>query len=330
MSRILFLETSPRFSPSPGGGRSNIFAIARPILSYFSRASRVGHFRSLGARMSLRTSGTNFSPGPGGGLAGVLLIAAVVGGFWALSYILPAIPVVANAVWEFVAPVVLGTAFSLKIIYWSTLLTQFPIEFPAYWAAISGILAGAVIAWIRMAFRSKEKYEPVVSAIFSQEPLSHGGWEFVWRLLADVVAGYFIMVLFATLRFVPTIDDNSTVAIYQIGVSILGAGGSGGFGGPDTIAFLVFVLVAILFAAAIMAAVLGGTIGSGLGLGLWTTHMIHGGAQGTTVHLLLAQRRSPGPKKHLLGYIVLGGVSGAFEAFIVGAICGCIIDFGYI
>jgi hypothetical protein len=67
-----------------------------------------------------------------------------------------------------------------------------------------------------------------------------------------------------------------------------------------------------------------------LGFGLWTTHLIHGGAQGATVHLLLAKRRSPGPKNYLLGYILLGGASGAFEAFIVGAVCGGIIDFGYI
>lgn len=279
--------------------------------------------------MAFKTSTTPIGHPSPGGAGGALIILGIVGAIAAFSYVLPGILFVANVVWGFVAPVVLGMVYSLVIVSWLPSLTKFSIWFPAFWPAISGVLAGAVIAWIRMAFRSKEKYEPIMSAIFSQEPIKEGGWEFVWRFLADVAVGYLVILIFATFVLVAN-NHGAPISLRMVDEIMLGGGGSGGFGGPDTIAFLVFMLVFLFFAAAIIAAILGGAIGGGLGFGLWTTHMIHGGAQGATVHLLLAQRRSPGPKKYLLGYILIGGASGAVEAFLVGAMCGCIIDWGYL
>ena len=94
-------------------------------------------------------------------------------------------------------------------------------------------MAGAAIAWLRMIFRTKEKYDPLFSSIFSIEGLLEGGWQFVWRFLADLSVGYLSHDCICNVPIVATTDQHLTVTLHQMASNLVagGAGGSGGFGG---------------------------------------------------------------------------------------------------
>lgn len=50
------------------------------------------------------------------------------------------------------------------------------LTYPTAWSALSGILAGCIVAWIYTTFGVKEKLSsPGISAIFSVDPIRHGG-----------------------------------------------------------------------------------------------------------------------------------------------------------
>jgi hypothetical protein len=95
----------------------------------------------------------------------------------------------ASKLWTLIASIAVGAAYSFPIAFLAVPLGG-DFGFPAFSPAIGGIIAGAAIAWLRMAFRTKEKYDPLLSSLFSIEGLSEGGWQFLWRFLADVAVGY--------------------------------------------------------------------------------------------------------------------------------------------
>jgi hypothetical protein len=240
--------------------------------------------------------------------------------------------VLASKLWILLASIAVGSAYSFQVLLYTLSLSAADIAFPAFNPAISGIIAGAILAWVRMVFRTKEKYDPLISTALSFEPFSEGGWQFMWRVLADLAVGYLVMFVFGMLHVVATTDAHFTLSVHEIGVALLGGGsgaGGGYGGGSDFISAFLVVLAALLFAAAIIGALWGATIGSALGLGLCSTHVIHGTAQGATVHLLLAGTKTANPK-YFLRCVFLGALSGAVEGALVGALCGGVIDWGYL
>lgn len=271
--------------------------------------------------------------GGGGGGGGLVIVGFLVVGaaIWNFPAVLAIGVILAGKLWLLVASIAIGAAHSFQIVIAGLIAVRSGVELPAFNPAISGIIAGAVLAWIRMVLRTREKYDPFWSAALSLEPFSEGGWEFIWRFLADIAVGYLVMLVFGTLHVVATTDHHFVLSMPEISGVLLGGGsGSGGGlgGGSGSISPFIVVLVALILAAAIIGALWGATLGSALGLGLCSTHLIRGTAQGATVHLLLAGAKTTSPK-YFVGYVLLGAVSGAVEGALVGVLCGGVIDWTY-
>lgn len=282
--------------------------------------------------MTFQSSSNYSTGGGGGGGAGVLIL--IVGGLATVGILtnLPAVIagafLIASGLWTFIASIAVGAAWSFPIAFLGVPLGDF--GFPTFNSAISGIIAGAVIAWLRMVFRTKEKYDPLLSSMFSIEPFSEGGWQFLWRFLSDVAVGYLVMLAFGMIHVVATTDAQFTLSIHQIGGALLsgGVGGGGGLGGGGgVVSMFVVVLAALFFAAILIGAIWGAGFGSVLGVGLWS-EVMHGTAQGATVQLLLGLRRTE--PKNFIRYVFLGAFSGAVEGALVGMLCGCAVDWNYL
>jgi hypothetical protein len=269
--------------------------------------------------------------GGGGGGGALLIVVGVIVIVVNFPTVIAIVVFLASGLWTLIASIAVGAAYSVPIAFFGVLSGDF--GFPAFTPAISGIIAGAVIAWLRMAFRTKEKYDPLLSSLFSIEGLSEGGWQFLWRFLADIAVGYLVMLAFGMIHFVPTTDHQFTLSIHNIGSGLLGGGGFGGppgGGGSGFLSEFLVVLAALLFAAIIIGALCGAAIGAGLGLGLCSTHVLRGMAQGATIHVLLGRRKGEDQPKNFIGYIFLGAFSGAVEGALVGVLCGVLTDWGYL
>jgi hypothetical protein len=285
--------------------------------------------------MSMIGRGTNsYGTGGGGGGAGALII---VVGFIVVVSNLPTVVAIAvflaSSLWTLIASIAAGAAYSF-IVAFITVPLDGDFGFPAFSPAIGGIIAGVIIAWLRMAFRTKEKYDPLLSSMFSIEGLSEGGWQFAWRFLADVSVGYLVMMAFGMIHVVATTDHQFTLTMHDIGSTMVsspgpGPGGVGGGGSGFLSAFLV-VLAALLFTAILLGAVCGAAIGAVLGLGLCSTHVLRGMAQGATIHVLLGRGKTEERPKNYIGYVFLGAFSGAVEGALVGVLCGLLTDWGFL
>jgi hypothetical protein len=279
--------------------------------------------------MSFHSSSSSSYRGGGGGGGGAGIIVLAVGGFAAYGIIsnFPAILagafLVASGLWTLVASIAVGAAWSFPIVFLGIPVGD--LGFPALNSAISGIIAGALIAWLRMVFRVKERREPFLSAMFSANIFSEGGWQFFWRFLSDVAVGYLVMFAFGMIHVVVTTDADFTLTVHQIGGALVGFGGDDG-GGGGVLSIFVLVLAAIFFAAILIGAIWGAGLGSVLGMSLWA-EVVHGTAQGATVQLLLGFRRTE--PKHFIRYVLLGALSGAVEGALVGILCGCAVDWNY-
>jgi hypothetical protein len=239
---------------------------------------------------------------------------------------------IASGLWTFVASIAVGAAYSLGILYYALTPPLIPdLGVPDFGPAISGIIAGVLIAWVRMAFRVKEKREPLLSALFSVNIFSEGGWQLFWRFLADVSVGYLVIVVFGMVGMVHNDVHTYTLTVQNVGEAFLavGPGGAGGGfgGGGGFLSMFIFALAALFFAAILIGAIWGAGFGSVLGVGLWS-QVMHGTAQGATVQLLLGFRKSE--PKNFIRYVFLGAFSGAVEGALVGILCGCVVDWNYL
>ena len=234
----------------------------------------------------------------------------------------------ASGLWTIVASIAVGAAYSVPIVFLGLPTVPY-IGFPAFGPAVSGIVAGMLIAWLRMVFRTKEKYDPLFSSLFSMEGLFEGGWQFVWRFLADVSVGYLVMVVFASIPVVAATDHQFTLTLHEIGNGLVGGAGGGGFGGGGDgyLSGILAALAVVIFVAVLIGALSGAAIGAILGFGLCSTHVLHGIAQGATINVLLGRARG-GTSEELHGICISGVFSGAVEGALVGIVCGFLTDWG--
>jgi hypothetical protein len=285
-----------------------------------------------GRQMSMLGRGPSTIGPRGGGGGGALLVVAAVGLFlYNLPTVVAIAAVLASNLWTLIASIAVGAPLSIPIAFLAVPLGG-DFGFPAFSPAIGGIIAGAAIACLRMTFRTKEKYDPLLSSLFSVEGLSEGGWQFVWRFLADVSVGYLVMMAFGMIHVVATTDHQFTISIHEIGGAIVSGGGHGGGAGDGSgfLSELLVVLAALLFAALLLGAIWGAAIGAILGLGLCSTHVLRGMAQGATIHVLLGRGKTEKLPKNFIGYVLLGAFSGAVEGALVGVLCGLLTDWGFL
>jgi hypothetical protein len=184
--------------------------------------------------------------------------------------------------------IIFGFVQSIQII---ATVAGFALTYPSAWSALSGVLAGCIVAWIFTTFAIKEKYSsPGISAIFSVDPIRLGGPTFFWLVIANAVAGYAVVVAFSSVGlFTPSASGFAPSAL------ILTLHGGTGGGGDDVIFAFFALLVALIVAGAIVGAIIGAGLGSFAGAGLWVfdiNHAIHGATQGATVNWLIGKREA--------------------------------------
>jgi hypothetical protein len=193
--------------------------------------------------------------------------------------------------------IIFGFVQSIQII---ATVAGFALTYPSAWSALSGVLAGCIVAWIFTTFAIKEKYSsPGISAIFSVDPIRLGGPTFFWLVIANAVAGYAVVVAFSSVGlFTPSASGFAPSAygmepvVQQLILTL--HGGTGG-GGDDVIFAFFALLVALIVAGAIVGAIIGAGLGSFAGAGLWVfdiNHAIHGATQSATVNWLIGKREA--------------------------------------
>jgi hypothetical protein len=270
-------------------------------------------------------------PGGGGG-AGIVIVGAIIAGFafgWGNVLVLAGWAL--EAVWRGI--LVLG--FSIVLGLWKGLilsgiiavqfLSHFSIGHPHLYAAILGVASGLVIGWLRMVWRAKEKYDPLISSVFSSEPFQKGGWEFLVLLVANIIVGYLVAGVFSGLLphggFLTFTTHDIATVLMQIG--------GGGFGGGGYVSDFILVLIALIVAAMLIGATSGGALGSVIGSALWkidVSHAVFGSAQGATVHLLTGRKHGSGKFwPYVIGGAMFGGMEGIFVGGSVGAIVAVLL-----
>jgi hypothetical protein len=195
-------------------------------------------------------------------------------------------------------------------------------------AAVTGALGGAAVAWVRTALRVSDTRSSTVSVLFSPELWQKNGVELVVLMLMSAGVGYLVASAFSAVGLIGTPTHAGPETVFAAATIVFGGGGyPGGDDFPGLIAFIA-VLFAMMIAGGIIGAGLGGMLGSISGIGVWAfdaAAAVHGAAGGATVRLLLGGRRKSRGPDSLLQYVVLGAMTGAVEGMLSGAIVGAII-----
>lgn len=263
----------------------------------------------------------------GTGIFGVVFVVGVV--WFVLALIFPPVAVLGGYAFAAVIGTGVGAWHGLwagLALGWQVLVTlaQLTVAPPLLEAAITGVVAGLVIAWLQTAAGVKERGSNLVSAVFSAEPWRKGGGEFWLLLVSHAIAGYFIMLAFAAIGLAAT-EATAGPTVEAVTALAFGGGGPGGDGLLHAYMMLLAIIVALVLTGVLVGAVVGSAVGLALAPGVWAfdlAHLVGGATQGATVRWFAPNQAHKTGSFAL--YLACGAFAGAIEGLLVGALAGFI------
>jgi hypothetical protein len=263
-----------------------------------------------------------------------------VGIVWAVvGFFIPSVADLGGEILGFVFSSVLDVAAGAWHGIWLganavSILSTFDVAFPLAWSTVAGVCAGLVVAWTYVALDVREdRYGPVIKALFSAEPISKASLALLWLAVADIIAGYVVILAFGAIGLIATSGGGASPHLHEAAALIMGGGSGGGFGGSGDFLFSTFLLVllALIMVGVVVGAVAGALIGSLSGTGFWLFNVhyaVHGATEGATLRLLLGRKKAieAGGIKGFVAHVVSGALNGLGEGMAVGALAGLIVE----